>query len=70
MSRQSDYQQRHRVQGLCKQCTNPVYLGGALCERCLLNSRKRNRKRQGVKPWRPGGPGRPPLDSKVLAGDT
>ena len=64
MSRQSDYQQRHRVQGLCTQCTNPVYMGSALCETCLRDARKSNRKRQGTRAWRPGGPGRPPIDSK------
>lgn len=36
------------------------------CRGCLLRERRRSRKRLGCKPWRPGGPGRPPLNRKAL----
>jgi hypothetical protein len=46
--------------GLCRRCPNKRGAGAILCDRCMDLERERRRKATGSKPWKPGGPGRPP----------
>lgn len=63
LSRQRREQIRHLKMGLCQACSEKAWLGGAYCKRHRDNNLKRMRQRTGLGPWRPGGPGRPPLDA-------
>lgn len=70
-SRQLRYQAAHRAKHLCTHCPRPAIIYrtkdgsqrvSPLCEACL--AKRRERERHGVlKPWRKGGPGRPPISS-------
>ena len=59
-SRQRAYQVRQVAAGLCRLCANPHEPGGPHCTRHREAATRRVRKKNGNKPWRPGGPGRPP----------
>ena len=63
-SRQYAYQLRHKAKGLCIICTNPN-VDGTRCQIHLEINRKYQRiylqKLRGHNPWKPGGPGRPPI---------
>jgi hypothetical protein len=39
------------------------------CEGCAETDRKRKRKEAGVRPWKPGGRGRPPIGSAPKKAD-
>lgn len=57
------------AKGLCSQCGLEPLVNARYCVECRrrFRIRERNymRRRFGYKPWRPGGPGRPPIE--VLA---
>jgi len=63
VSRQRVWQLQRTAEGLCQQCgVNPrSEHSTAFCVECQDSNRERNRKRIGSQPWRPGGPGRPPI---------
>lgn len=61
-SRQRAYQIRHRAEGLCVYCAHKAALGTYVCAMHLLKRREWDRKRRGLKPWHPGGPGRRPKE--------
>lgn len=63
-NRPKQYQERHRKEGLCIHCPLETEFGGAYCQRHRDANRARVRKKTGSKPWKPGGRGRPPLESK------
>jgi hypothetical protein len=62
MSRQQRYQARHRAAGLCLACSRPVLEGAVHCRRHHLQRRRQMRRREGLRPWQPGGRGRPPIE--------
>jgi len=46
----------------CVQCHGELDTASlARCAKCLTYMREYARRRLGCQPWRPGGPGRPPL---------
>lgn len=54
-------EQRRVADGLCGRCGKPRDCESKrYCERCAKDLQVRMRERTGSKPWRPGGPGRPP----------
>jgi hypothetical protein len=61
MTRQRRYQLRHRLQGLCTLCPKPA-VSANHCLRHLQMTRGLKRAAAGNRPWRPGGPGRPPFE--------
>jgi len=63
MSRQLDYQRRHKARGLCIICPEPA-ISQYYCLKHELVHRERIRAKAKCYPWRPGGPGRPPRESK------
>jgi hypothetical protein len=65
LSKQRRWQLAKIAEGLCCQCGKREIVGTALCGLCLKAIRLRTRKRQGNKPWRPGGKGRPPIEAKT-----
>jgi hypothetical protein len=62
MSRQSEWQKKHRKLGLCWLCPRPVYLGGQLCKKHREERLSRQRELTGSKPWKFGQAGRPPIE--------
>ena len=48
------------AEGKCRRCGSPREASDLHCDVCLVKERERARARTGSKPWRPGGPGRPP----------
>lgn len=42
MSRQREYQKRHKAKGLCSQCSNPTRQNHTLCESCRKKNTKPN----------------------------
>ena len=67
LSRQARWQHRKIAEGKCPLCGNDKgYNLPKCCEVCLAKHRIYARKVKGLKPWIPGGRGRPPLDSKGL----
>jgi len=64
VSRQVRWQIKMSLQGKCVSCGRECGLS-PYRNRCLNCGRKRtqaNRRLQGTRPWKPGGPGRPPLE--------
>ena len=55
-----------KYQGICMTCQIRSIMPGskAKCSYCLDRQRKQTREARLGSPWRPGGPGRPPLDRK------
>ena len=49
---------------LCTHCRKKCDDNGITCSRCRATKTKRARNRGNFKPWRPGGPGRPPIGAK------
>ncbi len=61
LSRQRQYQLRKEAEGLCIKCGKPRDPDSATwCLFHKLEHRRIMRERNGNKPWRPGGVGRPP----------
>lgn len=66
VSRQRAYQIANKARGLCLLCPEVRHPKSAVyCPTHLIQARIRQRKRLGVKPWRPGGPGRPPIRGRA-----
>lgn len=59
--------EERKAKGLCPNCATPTEIS-IWCAACRERARKKMRKYSGGKPWRPGGPGRPPADRKVKRG--
>jgi hypothetical protein len=60
VSKQREYQRRQNAAGLCGQCKEPLAPDSkSFCLKHLAYNREYHRKRQGCKPWQPGGAGRP-----------
>ncbi len=54
-------EQQRVAAGLCGRCGKPRDCASVrYCEACAKGLQVRMRARTGSKPWRPGGPGRPP----------
>jgi hypothetical protein len=65
MSRQADWQRKKIAAGLCGNCgKQPLGAHGRRCEAC----QDKHRLRSGSKPWRLGGPGRPPKSAMAKLG--
>lgn len=62
-SRQLRWQWKKKAQGLCRICGRPAVTPSGLCQEHLEDIRVLNRVLRGCKPWKPGGPGRPPFKS-------
>ena len=60
-SRQARWQAARVAEGCCAQCGKRRRHYPRLCDVCAMAVRRRNRERAGNSPWRPGGPGRPPI---------
>lgn len=60
-SRQARWQAARVAEGRCAQCGARRRHYPRLCDPCAMAVRRRNRERAGNSPWRPGGPGRPPI---------
>jgi hypothetical protein len=61
MYRQQKYQLEHKKARLCTMCSRKAVGRRSLCEFHLVRRRLKMRERLGLKPWKPGGRGRPPL---------
>ena len=61
VSRQRKSQLRAAKRGQCIRCGGRPLETSNHCRECAEKIRLRTRQRQGNKPWKPGGPGRPPL---------
>lgn len=55
---------RRRMQNLCERCGKPALPSLRNCAKHRANVNKRSRRLKGHKPWRQGGPGRPPLGAR------
>ena len=65
LSRQREAQLRQIARGLCAQfCGRPAQVGRQQCRECQIKGSIRKRLALGCKAWVPGGPGRPPLESR------
>jgi hypothetical protein len=64
MTRQRKYQLAHQRRGLCILCPRVAFHGGIHCRWHTMLQRQRNRAKYGLRPWRPGGLGRPPLSAQ------
>jgi hypothetical protein len=62
-SRQLLWRRKHKILGLCAQCSQPRYLGTTYCKVHLTKQKLSKRKSQGFKAWKPGGKGRPPANT-------
>lgn len=62
MSKQRNWQLKMMKLSRCPQCGGKNDSEGVLCSKCALKARTRSKKKRHNKPWRPGGPGRPPID--------
>lgn len=61
-SRQQLWAERQNAQGKCRLCNRPLDpTSRSFCAAHLDAVRTRCRTNKGCKPWRPGGPGRPPI---------
>ena len=69
VSRQSVFQRKKTATGKCGYCGNEPLFSKDRCKECHLKNRIRIRKRQNFKPWKPGGRGRPPIESRLLWSD-
>lgn len=57
--RTTRYYNKLKALGLCTGCRKKAD-SGFLCYKCILKRREYVRRKQGFKPWKKGGPGRPP----------
>ena len=57
---ESVLQERRRRAGKCRYCMTPALAGLTLCDYHRTQRASADRTRKGVKPWQPGGRGRPP----------
>ena len=60
-SRQRRWQLARIAEGRCAQCGRRRQHYRTLCDACAMKAQRRNRMRQGFKPWKRGGMGRPPV---------
>jgi hypothetical protein len=68
---QRRYCEAKRAAGLCRSCKSPLAAGSvAFCEEHLLRHRENERRRTGNRAWRPGSPGRPPLEQRQVTKGT
>lgn len=58
--RRKRWQAKKRAAGLCAFCGKGQLVNGWECQSCRDARLAKQRARTGHKPWRPGGPGRPP----------
>ena len=63
-SRQRRWQLARVAEGRCAQRGNRRQHYRTVCDACAVKARRRNRMRQGLKPWTWGGMGRPPVVSE------
>ena len=62
VSRQLAWQREQTKAGKCWRCAQPLGKSPySTCVPCAEADRKRKRKEEGSRPWKPGGRGRPPL---------
>ena len=61
-TRQQAWQERKLAKGLCTICGRKPLFSKLACRICLVARRKYDRKRQNTKAWKPGGPGKIPLE--------
>lgn len=63
----NDRRQRNlrRVKGLCWFCAVVPFGGSSMCERHLKKHRERRRRQTASDPWRHGGRGRPPVETRL-----
>lgn len=64
LSRQRLHQLALVAKGKCQNCGSRPLFTPSSCKRCLRKRRKANRVRCGFRPWKVGGLGRPPQESK------
>ncbi len=65
-SKQRKWQEMKVRSGLCKTCgAEPLVEGSEYGANCLERRRVQDRRRKGVKAWKPGKPGRPPKSSAM-----
>jgi hypothetical protein len=57
-------QHRRRLAGLCRYCDEPALDGLTLCSAHRTQRTITGRARAGTQPWKPGGRGRPPINTK------
>lgn len=62
ISRQRKCQLRWQRDGKCDLCGTPVNLFATKCDQHGFAQRKSTRRRHRCQAWRPGGPGRPPME--------
>ena len=60
-SKRQSYYEARKAKGLCWNCSRPLY-SVALCKKCLLEMRKKSRKRGGYRSWKQSGVGRVPTE--------
>lgn len=58
---------RRRQKGLCLRCGRKAFEGLSYCKKHRKQVNQANRQRNGHKPWKPGGVGRPPLETERAA---
>mgnify|MGYP000985983833 CR=1 FL=1 len=61
MSRQSAWQAKMKAAGKCPACSKPRG-AGVYCDDCAQKRAAAARARGNFRPWRPGSPGRRPLN--------
>jgi hypothetical protein len=65
ISRQRTAQLRAIARGMCAQfCGRPRQATNQRCRECQIRASASKRRRMGCMPWRPGGPGRPPMEEQ------
>jgi hypothetical protein len=65
VSHETARQLRNQQAGKCQLCGDrDPFLGSKRCLPCIKKDRTRTRK-VNYKPWKPGSPGRPPIENKV-----
>ncbi len=62
LSRQRVWQLKKAAEGLCTNCGRIPVPGKRRCVLCLKQAHMSKRKANGYKPWKEGGPGRPPME--------
>lgn len=65
ISRQRAWQLAKAAKGLCQKCGAKRLTYKTLCDDCAKKHRDSMRRSRGMNPWRPGGPGRPPIDREA-----
>lgn len=62
ISRQLAWQRKQRKDGRCWRCGSEMGKSPyKVCVVCAEADRRRQRKKDGTRPWKPGGRGRPPI---------